>query len=379
VDQLYALAPLEGQVRLELKLLATLIKCDDIDDLRALASSTGSRAYHNIQSSATIKAARLQGQRLRWAANVNSQALKCDRLALKRERIWEGKDIGMYEGRRVLIEWKMCSGELSFEESTNRIVDIARLLYESSHSRPNDLITLDCLGYMQDNRTSPSIGLVYVLPTMPFQEAPKSLHQLLLEKESDGTSWPALERRRTLAYLMARVVFQLHVVGWLHKGIRPQNVVFVDNAKNLKSPYLIGFDYARRGEESEKTEQTDLAFDLYRHPHAQGEARSRYVFRRQPKGSGLNPRLDFRHHLTSLPLGSYCLKLVSGRASKIVAKITRGNSKSRLELRNKLCIPNCLKDGAPWRTYRSIWEQGIVMRSGRVLLLMLQNSQRMCT
>jgi hypothetical protein len=43
----------------------------------------------------------------------------------------------------------------------------------------------------------------------------------------------------------------------------------------LKSPYLIGFDYSRRGKYGEKTEATDPIFDLYRHPHAQGEARSR--------------------------------------------------------------------------------------------------------
>jgi hypothetical protein len=275
IDQLYALVPLEGRISLEFKLLACLLKSDDIDELRTIAFSAGSHSYQNIQSSAMIKAARLRGQMFQGTGNGHFHALKCERLAFSYERRWEGKEIEMYEGRKALIEWKRCSDELSVEESIHRVVDVAGLLHEAGFARPKDLITLDCLGYMEDIGTSPCVGLVYVLPTMSFQEAPKSLFQILSEKERDCTSWPALERRRNLACMLARAVFQLHVVGWLHKGIRPQNVAFFGNAKSLKSPYLIGFDYARRGDESEKTELTDLAFDLYRHPNAQGEARSR--------------------------------------------------------------------------------------------------------
>ncbi|KAI9730879.1 MAG: hypothetical protein M1834_005597 [Cirrosporium novae-zelandiae] len=273
VDQLHALLPANRQLTLELKFLASLLKTDDIDELSAIASSTGSHSYQNIQSSASIKAARIRGEILPRSTNRMSKLLDCNRQGFSLERRWEGKDIGTYEGRKVLVEWKTCTDELSVEESTHRIADVARLLHQTGVTRPKDLIALDCLGYM---KKPPSIGLVYALPLTYSERLPKSLFKLLLDKESDPSTWPSWEQRQKLAWVLARAVFQLHVVGWLHKGIRPQNIMFIGDGKSLKSPYLIGFDYARRGEYGEKTESTDPAFDLYRHPFAQGEARSKF-------------------------------------------------------------------------------------------------------
>jgi hypothetical protein len=267
--------PANQKLTLELKLLATLLKTDDIGELGAIASSTASYSYWNIQSSATIKATRIRGEILPRTANKAPKLLDYNRQGFSVERRWEGKDIGTYEGRKVLVEWKTCSDELSVEESTHRIADIARLLHQTGVTRPKDLITLDCLGYMANMKKPPSVGLVYALPSTYSEELPKSLFQVLSEKGSDLSSRPSWEQRQNLAWVLARAVFQLHVVGWLHKGIRPQNIVFIGDGESLKSPYLTGFDYARRGESGDKTESTDPAFDLYRHPFAQGEARSK--------------------------------------------------------------------------------------------------------
>ncbi|KAK2745519.1 hypothetical protein FQN57_003644 [Myotisia sp. PD_48] len=279
IDQLHTLVPLQGQ--LDLRLLAGFLKSDDVNALNTLAYSTGTQSYRDIQSSARIKVVRLTAVANTDALSSgdgdggDSISINCHLEHFEFLKPWgAGKVLGTYMSAKVLIEWKPYSDEISKEESKRRITDISRLLRETGLSRPKDLITLDCLGCIEHGG---AVGLVYVLPTMLSQSDPTSLHDLISKKGTDRAQWPAWEQRRSLACSLARAVFQLHVVGWLHKGIRPQNVVFFGSGKTaLKFPYLIGFDYARRGDDGQKTEQTNMGFDLYRHPRAQGEVRSRF-------------------------------------------------------------------------------------------------------
>ena len=69
---------------------------------------------------------------------------------------------------------------------------------------------------------------------------------------------------------LARTVYHLHAIGWLHKDIRPHNVVFFGKETwTNRRPYLTGFDYTRQ-QENDLSERTDPAFDLYRHPRCRG-------------------------------------------------------------------------------------------------------------
>lgn len=269
--------PAEGQSRLDLQLQAFLLDSNDAEDLLIISKSAGSHDLKSIESSSRVKAARIKSDKTHWVVDGKNTDLECESTHFSLQEKWDQKEIGLYKGKKVLIEWKQLSNELSAEESTTRIVDIAGLLHIANTSRPKDLITFDCLGYMRQVSLNSSIGLVYALPTLPHQSRPQSMHELLSQKSDQQTFGPPLERRRQLAIALARAVFQLHVVGWLHKGIRPQNVIILGNASNLRSPYLIGFDYARRGDESAMTELPDQKHDLYRHPSAQGYARSRSV------------------------------------------------------------------------------------------------------
>ena len=275
IDQLHALIPPNGQLLLKLNLLATLLETDDIDKLSVIASSTGCYSYRNIQASATIKAIRIQAEIASRTSDETSNVLVCDLDDFDADRHWEGKQIGIYKERKVLVEWKTCSDELSIGESIHRIAGVARLLHQTGITRPRDLITPDCLGYFVNENKPLSMGIVYALPSTYSEGLPRSLFQLLAEKGTDPSLWPSLDQRRNLARVLARAVFQLHVVGWLHKGIRPQNIMFIGENRYFETPYLIGFDYARKEGYEEKTESTDLAFNLYRHPSAQGEVRSR--------------------------------------------------------------------------------------------------------
>jgi hypothetical protein len=62
------------------------------------------------------------------------------------------------------------------------------------------------------------------------------------------TAVPSLEHRYRLAQALAIALFRLHLTGWLHKGIRSSNVVFLANPDDkdksdlVRSPWLLGFD-----------------------------------------------------------------------------------------------------------------------------------------
>lgn len=98
-------------------------------------------------------------------------------------------------------------------------------------------------------------------------------------------STPSLGTRMALASTLADSVFYLHAVAWLHKGIRSNNVVFIEKSERsgpnddekgvirgsaniLSSPLLSGFDYSRPDlmEESTFHNVRSPAHDLYCHP-----------------------------------------------------------------------------------------------------------------
>lgn len=75
---------------------------------------------------------------------------------------------------------------------------------------------------------------------------------------------------------------QLHTTGWLHKGIRPENVLFLDadghgwKSRSAKGPYLAGYEYSRPSNAETETVPSQPELELYRHPSAQGPARSNF-------------------------------------------------------------------------------------------------------
>ncbi|KAF1815842.1 hypothetical protein P152DRAFT_446850 [Eremomyces bilateralis CBS 781.70] len=86
---------------------------------------------------------------------------------------------------------------------------------------------------------------------------------------------PSLETRFRLAERLAKTVWYLHAVSWLHKSIRSSNIVFFESLGgeiDFESPYLVGFEYARL--EADATEYTGFdevwSKNIYQHPARQG-------------------------------------------------------------------------------------------------------------
>ncbi|KAM0190701.1 hypothetical protein ACHAPI_009227 [Fusarium lateritium] len=204
-------------------------------------------------------------------------------LALSSDRIKVTKDDEVSGGLRsfgivdsnapVIIEWKRY--DLSWKGQKGirlrgRIQNIARLLH--AESKPEELLTLNCLGVFEDVERS-RYGLVFEYPLgVMEQEDLLSLQSLI--KFPTPETLPSLGDRYRMVYTLSLSLAILHASGWLHKSIRSHNIMFpIRNKKPVWSrPYLVGFEFSRPDSSDETTEKPEqsIRFNLYRHPSAQG-------------------------------------------------------------------------------------------------------------
>lgn len=113
-------------------------------------------------------------------------------------------------------------------------------------------------------------------------ERPQTLHELLIDPTFPK---PNLGERFKLALHLAQACLQLHSAQWLHKGLRPQNVLFFPKKRMqrwlLDRPYLTGFELSRMQGADHPTEHllsADLDVFLYCHPRKLQGARYEVMF-----------------------------------------------------------------------------------------------------
>lgn len=151
----------------------------------------------------------------------------------------------------VLVEWKAINSDKAIKAGygqfykqvlEERILNIARLM-RSQSSKPTELRTLDCLGVAQrkgqTSATQDDYGLVYRMPSATCL----TLLQLL-EKNLDKS----LDDRVKIAVVVSKALLFLHLAGWLHKGVRSDNILFFPDKNgefHSSQPYLAGFEYSR--------------------------------------------------------------------------------------------------------------------------------------
>ena len=185
---------------------------------------------------------------------------------------------GVYS--QVLVEWKTAEKQLETKLRT-RIQKLTLLL--SNISDPA-FHSLKCLGYLRHETPDTSIvyGLVYEVVDLNQEASPSSKpSRRPLSSLFDRSKAPSLTKRLRIAFDLSETILQLHTSGWLHKGIRSENIIFLDhdmhvweNGSSL-GPFVVGYDYARADNPLEMTEDvpSNPIVDLYRHPQAQGIAR----------------------------------------------------------------------------------------------------------
>jgi hypothetical protein len=137
----------------------------------------------------------------------------------------------------------------------DRVKDLAVTLQSL---RGDEFLSLKCKGFFEDDARR-QFCFVYELP--PHCEPPSTPTppSSLLDYVNSSFK-PSVTARVRLAYRLALSLRKIHDEGWLHKGLRSENVLFFPTrpnaARSLDHPRLVGFDFARRegpGEYSERS------------------------------------------------------------------------------------------------------------------------------
>ncbi|KAH6713670.1 prion-inhibition and propagation-domain-containing protein [Leptodontidium sp. MPI-SDFR-AT-0119] len=252
--------------------------------------------------------------------------------------------------QKVWIEWKEYDyqkpGSLSPPPLIiDRVSKLASLLHHTP--KPEAFRVPHCLGYF-DNAKRPSeegsvdseeedgvdtrIGFIFEKPHdegVSPDTTPISLFELL-----SSSPKPRVTERIKVAHAIANCLLYLHSVNWLHKGLRSHNIVFFPTSKIVKGrmklaidyskPYLSGFDFARPARADEMTEipGDNGAYNMYRHPHTQGQ--------------GFGPRESFRKSFDIYSLGVVLVELAHWRTVERVLGVEKGGLRVMGRIREML-------------------------------------------
>jgi hypothetical protein len=294
-DALEKFVPIQQRRGLELALPLHFSNVDSIDGLETLRLA--SERYQSLQQLLDLRTFRITGESNQSGETMqkNMDTLKTGTLTekdLRKPRLpatFASESVFSVRNIDVLIEWKGYDESWSEEKRSvirERIEALARLLQRVSHVK--NLQVLQCIGYVDDVKHS-RVGFILALPVHKkgtlvsantSQQTPKNPDQSGTLYSMLGSKMqfvPELGQRFSMAIALCRTVLQLHAVGWLHKGIRSENVLFVDGGSetstagvaDLTFPWLVGFDYSRPDTESAMTETLSTYSklqDIYRHP-----------------------------------------------------------------------------------------------------------------
>ena len=209
--------------------------------------------------------------------------IELDEIGLESVGLNTGPLVGRYQEYNIWLEWR----EQVEEDSPSlhiqkiiaeRVMQLAALL--SNYQKPNIFRSPVCLGYLCDKTDEvPRYALVYKADVLPQS---RFIGLRTLREAFGAQPMPPLGSRIGLAIALVESLYYLHAVSWLHKGVRSDNIIFVqqrsiqgtgnqdehDDGVDTSSPIFSGFDYSRPdliGEQTFRTGQ-NVKHELYRHP-----------------------------------------------------------------------------------------------------------------
>ncbi|MDI1491503.1 MAG: hypothetical protein OHK93_002712 [Ramalina farinacea] len=237
-----------------------------------------------LQSSSTLSIASTLVSRspspLRSSANVRKgfgQLAGC--AGSKSDKIQ--REQAILDGKPVLIEWKNVTTDLE-PKLKHRVANVATFLAEM---KDPTFHSLPCLGYFRTSRHLLRYAYVFDFPA-ELKEEPGATMRSLQDLLIHPSLRPSLNDRLDVALACAETVLQLHTAGWLHEGIRADNILFFRadgprsvNDGRLSAPYVGGYEFARADNPLETTEdpKSRELQDPYRHPKSIGSGRKSYI------------------------------------------------------------------------------------------------------
>lgn len=148
--------------------------------------------------------------------------------------------------------------------------DTQRLASKLQHNEPETFGLLTCKCFtLSGSKAEPRITLVLRAP-LKVLPIPRSLRDLLLNERNPQS----LSQRFDIARGLAKSVGYVHILGFVHKNIRPESTLCfsgTDGRITADSVFLAGFDLFRRDMGwTQRLGDTSIDKNLYRHPSRQG-------------------------------------------------------------------------------------------------------------
>ncbi|KAF1965572.1 hypothetical protein BU23DRAFT_560927 [Bimuria novae-zelandiae CBS 107.79] len=168
--------------------------------------------------------------------------------------------------RYYMIDTVPCIQGVSVDSLTKDIRELARKL---SVADPITFGLLQCRGvvkkYGSEGRKPTAFDFIFQIP--PTLHSPRSLRHMLLTANPNAS----LSDRFRVARQLAQSVSYIHTYDFVHKSIRPDTILVLQDAKtDLAASFLIGFEKFRTADgRTLKTGDSVWHKDLYRHPQRQ--------------------------------------------------------------------------------------------------------------
>ena len=169
-------------------------------------------------------------------------------------------------GRDILIDTINCDPAIDPAVITKDVQDLVGILASADPSRFSLLTCCGAIKYLTHGEKPAAYGLLLEAPR--DGTAIQGLRGFL----GGNPSATPLNERVDIAVSLARAVLFLHTSHFVHKSIRPENVMIFHNSKlRIGKPYLVGFEKFRLDTTSTLRYGDDLwEKNLYRHPQRQG-------------------------------------------------------------------------------------------------------------
>ncbi len=166
----------------------------------------------------------------------------------------------------VVVDTIICGPTLDPGVIVKDVQDLASILAKVNPSRFGLLSCYGAVEHRKEDQVAHSYDLLLNAPSEV--NAPRSLRSILSENPSETP----LNERIEIAAGLARAVLFLHASCFVHKSIRPDNIlVFGSGKAKLGKPYLVGFEKFRLSTTMTQRFGDDLwEKNLYRHPVRQG-------------------------------------------------------------------------------------------------------------
>ena len=283
IDGLFESLIFTYRVRIDKLLEGRTVRSGDLQVLierEEDSKMTGQADYEELGMMASMKALLLAWSDVDHDGNYTG--LQLPQSDLEEEEVLSGHCIGWYTQnsqaigdsappkRQVLMERLVYSPKWELQPPDEKLIRtgaLAELLHKTP--KPRDFRVLDCLGFMTWNS---GFSFLYEFPHSV--NGGPLIPQTLLSILSDSKRpEPFLEHKYTLAEALVSSIHQLHTVGWLHKSINPNNVLFFTEEERydqvaFSEPYLVSFHHSRPDGEVWTTEgpaDDESSLD-YQHP-----------------------------------------------------------------------------------------------------------------